>query len=64
LQITILLIKPSGLALEMAATRSESRTTKNRINKDLEHNLERLEEIKKERPDAKFAYKVIDYLAP
>lgn len=64
LQITILLIKPSGLALEMAATRSGSGTTKNRINKDLEDNLDRLEEIKKGRPTAKFEYKVIDYLAP
>src|SRR5579859_5137417 len=47
LQMTILLIKPSGIALEMAAFRSESRTTKNRINKDLEANLDHLEEIKK-----------------
>lgn len=64
LQVTILLIKPSGTALEMAAFRSESRTNKNKLNKELEDNLDRLEEIKKGRPNAKFEYKVIDYFPP
>jgi hypothetical protein len=64
LQMTVLLIKPSGIALEMAAIRSESRTAKKRINKDLEDNLDRLEEIKKGRPNAHFEYKIIDYFAP
>lgn len=64
LQMSILLIKPSGIALEMAAFRSENRTTKNRLNKYLADNLEHLEEIKKGRPSAKFEFKVIDYFAP
>lgn len=64
LEVKILIIKPSGIALEMAAFRGKSRTSKNKLNKELEDNLDRLEEIKKERPNAKFEYKVIDYLAP
>jgi hypothetical protein len=64
LQMSILLIKPSGIALEMAAFRSKTRTTKNRLNKELEDNLDHLEEIKKGRPNANFEFKVIDYFAP
>ncbi len=64
LQVTILLLKPSGIAIEMAAFRSQSRINKNKLNKNLEDNLELLEEIKKRWPSAKFEYKVIDYLAP
>lgn len=48
----------------MAAFRSETRTTKNRLNKELEDNLDYLEEIKKGRPNANFEFKVIDYFAP
>ncbi|GHO54172.1 hypothetical protein [Ktedonobacter robiniae] len=64
LQVTILLIKPLGIVLEMAAFRSENRMIKNKLNKELEANLGRLEEIKKSRPNAAFEYRVIDYFAP
>lgn len=63
LEVRILLIKPSGIALKMAAFRG-SKTTENNLNFDLERNLERLADISNTRPGVKFEYRVIDYFAP
>lgn len=63
LEIKFLLIKPHSSAVRMAVFRANN-ADEDELNNALERNLAILYSLKKEVPDGKLEYKVVDYLAP